>query len=391
MKRICLALVTLFCVSFCGSVEAVSLNVVNGDVREVLRSVARAEGLNIVLDDSVQGSVTVNLQDVSSDEAIRSIALARGLSVTRDSGTIIISAKSSADNGFSSVHVFPLKFAAPEDMLSAVQLMVNGRSSGNKSESKSDKKNTSDKAEAVRTSARLWVDTGTNSLLMYGTEEQARQAESLISRLDVPAPQISLEARIVSLEKQDANNLGVSWSWPDIGMKHFGDFELGMNVDALIKKGSAELLSRPNITTVQGREAVINIGGEVPVPSVSVTNSTTTTSIEYRQAGIILRYTPYVNEDGHITVKVHTEVSTPQYVEDMKAYKFQKRSADTMVRLQDGETMVIGGLIGNEEIKAVRKVPFLGDIPILGNFFRNHDNSKTESEIAIFLTAKLLT
>ena len=189
-----------------------------------------------------------------------------------------------------------------------------------------------------------------------------------------------------------------SWNGLDIvpGVIRFGkgvdgypyEFYYEAKLSALISEGKANILARPNITTIQGNEAVINIGSEVPVPTVATTNSTTTTSIEYREAGIILKCTPRVNEDGIITVKVHTEVSSPLYVEDMKAYRFQKRSADTTVRLKDGETMVIGGLIGKDEAKQMSKVPFLGDIPILGNLFKHIQNSKTDSEIMIFLTAK---
>ena len=141
---------------------------------------------------------------------------------------------------------------------------------------------------------------------------------------------------------------------------------------------------------MQGKEAVINIGGSVPVPTVSTTNSTVTTSVQYKEAGIILRYTPKASDDGYITAKVHTEVSSPVYVESLKAYRFQERSADTTVRLKNNETMVIGGLIGEEESKSLSKVPFLGDLPILGAFFRNNKNSKTESELMIFLTASVL-
>jgi len=152
----------------------------------------------------------------------------------------------------------------------------------------------------------------------------------------------------------------------------------------------ARQFPRPTLPPLQGREAVINIGGEVPVPTVSTTNATTTTSITYREAGIILRYTPWVNPDGKITATVHTEVSSPLYVEALRAYRFQKRSADTTVRLQDGETMVIGGLIGSEETRSLSKIPFLGDLPILGAFFRSVRTSKSESEIMIFLTAHIL-
>ena len=126
------------------------------------------------------------------------------------------------------------------------------------------------------------------------------------------------------------------------------------------------------------------------MPEVETTSRSTTTSFTYHKAGIILRYTPYVSDDGRITAIVHTEVSSPVYVEDLKAYRFKKRSADTSVRLKDGETMVIGGLIGSEEARNYRKIPFLGDIPVLGAFFKNVQKSKQSSEIMIFLTAHVL-
>ena len=150
------------------------------------------------------------------------------------------------------------------------------------------------------------------------------------------------------------------------------------------------MLARPNITTVQGHEALINIGAEVPVPRVATSNNVTTTGIEYREAGIILRYTPRVTADGNIVARVHTEVSTPVYVEDLKAYRFQKRSADTTVRLKNGETMVIGGLIDSDESRSLSKIPFLGDLPVLGAFFRSVRTSRTETELMIFLTAHVL-
>ena len=154
--------------------------------------------------------------------------------------------------------------------------------------------------------------------------------------------------------------------------------------------GKAKMLARPNVTTVQGREALINIGAEVPVPRTTMSDHVTTSAIDYREAGIILRYTPRVTADGTITARVHTEVSTPVYVEELKAYRFQKRSADTTVRLRDGETMVIGGLIDSDESRSLSKIPFLGDLPVLGAFFRSVRTNKTESELMIFLTARVL-
>ncbi|MDO4203905.1 MAG: secretin N-terminal domain-containing protein [Selenomonadaceae bacterium] len=290
---------------------------------------------------------------------------------------------------------------------------------------------------------RVSCDYQTNSLIFYGTSAEAEQVRRMVKELDVPAKQIALEARVLAISKEAAKNLGVQWQWSSVpqyperettyesrrqvvqnpdgtyttvtvdvpkvnvkrswgnngyGIVQFGrgpeghpfEFYYGATINALITDGKAKVLARPNITTIQGHEAVINIGGEVPVTETSVTNSTTTTSVSYKDAGIILRYTPRVNGDGTITAEVHTEVSSPLYVEEMKAYRFQSRSADTTVRLRDGETMVIGGLIGSEEAKTLSKVPFLGDLPILGAFFRNVKKSKTDSEIMIFLTAHVL-
>lgn len=297
--------------------------------------------------------------------------------------------------------------------------------------------------EGDRQDRRISCDYQTNSLIFYGTGAEAEQVRRLVKELDVPAKQVALEARVLAISKEAAKNLGIQWQWSSLpryperetsyetrrqsvqnpdgsystvttdipktkvtrawgngsaGIIQFGrgpeghpfEFYYGAAINALITDGKAKVLARPNITTIQGHEAVINIGGEVPVTETSVSNSITTTSISYKEAGIILRYTPRVNGDGTITAEVHTEVSSPLYVEEMKAYRFQSRSADTTVRLRDGETMVIGGLIGSEEAKSLSKIPFLGDLPILGAFFRNVRRSKTDSEIMIFLTAHVL-
>jgi type IV pilus assembly protein PilQ len=274
-----------------------------------------------------------------------------------------------------------------------------------------------DDAESVR----VMADPSTNSVVLYGTPAEARAMEEILKRLDVPAKQVSLEAKIVAISKDASRDLGVEWSWqshrqplerswrqrweqesyikdPSSSTIRYGigpgvlgyNVYLDAKVDALVTSGKAKLLSRPNITTLQGHEAVIEIGGEVPVPEQTTANNITTSSIKYRKAGIILRYTPRVNDFGDITASVHTEVSSPLYVDDIKAYRFQTRSADTNVRLRDGETMVIGGLIGSEEAQRLSKIPFLGDLPVLGHFFRHTSKSRTESELLIFLKARIL-
>ncbi len=424
--------------------EPMDISVIDGDVRAVLLSAARMGGFNVVMDDSVDGKVTLSLQGVEPEDAMRLVAGAGNLILERIGDSYVVTSRGKTDS-LSMVHVFPVRYGNPEELRESLILSFAGEGkSARISNSNNAGETSSENADEGMSINRVTVDPSTNSLVFYGTPEEAIQAGKLINTLDVPARQVSLEAKVVALDKSAAKELGVEWTWSPLpmypkrketyrtrrqtvtdadgtthteyvdvptvevernplkdaaeGIIQFGrgpegfpfEFYYGAKINAMIMDGKAKMLSRPIITTIQGHEAIINIGGEVPVPTVSTTNSTTTTSIEYRQAGIILRYTPRVNADGFITAKVHTEVSSPLYVDALKAYRFQKRSADTTVRLKDGETMVIGGLIGSEESRSLSKVPFLGDLPILGAFFRNVKTSKTDSELMIFLTARVL-
>ncbi len=405
-----------------GGVEAapIEMQVVEGDVRSVLMSLARAGHENIVLDDSVAGTVTLHVTEEPT-KLLRMVAASKGLVLVKEGTTYLVTTAARAD-GLRSVHVYPVRHADPADIARAAELSL---------------RSAADKADAQQEGAggsarRVLVDSATNSVLFYGTAAEAAGVAEVVRHLDCKPQQVSLEAKVVALSKDASKKLGVEWQWsslpqyPDFEMTYrhkgtdhevqekeikrhtqdgtvpgiiqFGrgpegvpfEFYYSATIQALVTQGKAKMLARPNITTVQGREALINIGGEVPVPTQSVTNSTTTTTYTYRQAGIILRCTPRIHEDGRITATVHTEVSSPLYVEDIKAYRFQNRSADTTVSLRDGETMVIGGLIGSDESRTLSKIPFLGDLPILGTFFRSVRQSRSESEIMIFLTAHVI-
>lgn len=405
-----------------GSAGAMSLNVQNGDIGELLRSIARMGNISIILDSTVTGSVSLKVDEAEPEEMLRQIVRAGGLDMTREGSAWIVAGKGRLQQGFGSVHVLPVKYAPLQDVKNAVAMYFElGESKAEANQGKSAKDEAKSQGEAEKKRQRVRADVSTGSLLVYGTEEEAEKARELVQKLDVPARQVSIEAKVVSVNKEDASKLGIQWDWTTLpqytydgdevsrpafeksgtagGIVSFGkgpegrpyEWQFSAAIEAMVSHGKADVLSRPNIVTMQGQEAVINIGGEVPVPTVSTTNSTVTTSIEYRPAGIILRCLPMVNGDGYITSKIHTEVSSPQYVEEMNAYSFQKRSADTMVRLKDGETMVIGGLISSEEIKSMSKVPFLGDLPVLGNFFKSVHSSVTNSEIFIILKAKIVS
>ena len=410
------------------SVSANKLEAVDVDIRNLLTSIALANNLNIVISDEVQGNVSVKLSNINAQDMIKIIVANNNYTYQFKDNVIYIS-KGDKDINLYTVQINYLEL---DKIAQTINLMLTGNLT--------DKIDDKDKKTAINN--KVMIDESENTISFYGTLKQYEQIKNFLQEQDKPQKQVSLEAKVTAIQKDAAKDLGVSWEWSKLpqspeheitydtvkhtvinedgskeeitdylpvdevtrkwnddenipGVIRFGkgvdgypyEFYYAAKIDALISDGKANILARPNITTIQGKEAVINIGSEVPVPTVSTTNSTTTTSIKYREAGIILKCTPRVNEDGIITVKVHTEVSSPMYVEDMKAYRFQKRSADTIVRLKDGQTMVIGGLIGSDEAKQMSKIPFLGDIPILGNLFKHIQKSKSDTEVMIFLTA----
>ena len=428
-------LVSLFARLPAAAAEPVSMQVVGGDVRQVMLSLARLGNLSLVMDDDVAGAVTVNMT-AEPEEILRLVAVSKGLALVQTEGGLLVMEQEKA-NRLRRAYVYPVHYANPNDLAEAAKISLFGE--GIKSKATNIKMKAQDGQGRVTADPlggeldRIRVDTATNAILLYGTAAEAHTVEELLRRLDVPAQQVALEAKVVALSKDAEKKLGVEWAWsslpqyPDAGSTYyrvgseretretsvtrhyegkdyvpgiiqFGhgpdgrpfEFYYEATIQALVSDGKASVLARPNITTVQGREAVISIGGEVPVPTRQVADAVTTTTYEYKKAGIILRCLPRVGADGTITASVHTEVSSPYYVEDMQAYRFQERSADTTVRLKDGETMVIGGLIGSEESRTASKIPFLGDLPILGAFFRSVRTSKSDSEVMIFLTARVL-
>lgn len=449
----------------------------DSDLRSTIITIARTGNLNVSVDDSVEGKISINLNGIEPAKALEIIAKTHNLNLIKDGEIFILTKEMKLVSPMKS-YVLPIKYGNPKKLRKAVFKILdfenkevalkklhvqnddgtvttydytenpkptynkNGSSGysiqGNfKKEEIEDFKDELDEGDPR--AQRVYFHSEVNALVLFGTESEYERAKNLLQELDVELKQVSVEARILAIDKNASKNLGVDWFWSTVpqyperdieyhdseynsngslrrqgyiieeytrkandntgyGIIQFGrgplgipfEFYYGAKINALITDGKAKILSRPNVTTIQGHEAIINVGSSVPVPEVTTNNTSTTTEYKYRDAGIILKYTPRINADGTITATIHTEVSTPQYVEDLKAYRFNTRSADTIVTVKDGEPMVIGGLIGAEEAKSVSKIPILGDLPILGALFKNHRKSKTESELLIFLTAHVI-
>jgi type IV pilus secretin PilQ/predicted competence protein len=396
------------------------LHFVNEDVGIVLRTLAMLGGVDMVIDDSVKGRISMNVHGVPLDTAIEIVAKTKGLTYQRIGQVFVVGTSERLGRSFGRITVFTIRYANAPDVAELLRVVF-----------KEGAKQTADMSN------RLQVDKVSNVLVFNGSPEEVAQINEILAQVDIPYQQVSLEAQVVAINKRASKDLGIEWEWSKTptypqyeppqystvldnngnavttqtspgkfsrdkadmtGTIQFGrspggypyEFYYQAKINALVINGKANVLAKPKIITLNGKEAIINIGDRVPIPITTTSNNVTTSSVTYENVGIILKYTPRVNADGQITAKVHTEVSSPSYVTEMKAYKFTTRSADTEVRLRDGETMVIGGLIGKEEFNSMRKVPFLADLPIVGRLFENISKSKDETEVVIFLTARIV-
>ena len=259
-----------------------------------------------------------------------------------------------------------------------------------------------------------------NSLLFNGSPAEARKIREMLQQLDVASQQVTLKAKIISIERSEEKKLGLQWNWDTLPQyaltgsndrangksesknafsDHLGhlrlwngtraQFRFTATLNALVTSGKAKVLATPSLITLPGKEASIFIGSHIPVITEKHNNGESTYSTEYVDAGIKLTYTPIVSKDGFITSRVHTEVSTPTLISELKNYRINSRTADTNVRMRNGETLVIGGLISEEEQKQLQQIPFLSKIPLLGELFKNRYKSKSKTEVIMLLTPYL--
>lgn len=254
---------------------------------------------------------------------------------------------------------------------------------------------------------------------------------SVIDLLEMEHPsQIRLEAQIIEINSDYTKNLGIQYwsqtpgsnssSGSSTGNSNSGitvgtaglfyggeDFSstrkhggwLGSHVanvnvtlQALINEGKARILSRPSITTMSGKTANILIGGRIPIP---VSDGNGNVSIDWHEYGVKLNIEPVVDSEDKITSKVHAEVSTLDYSHGVKIDSFSvpgiaTREAESEVNVRSGMTMAIGGLINSEDAKIVSKIPLLGDLPIIGRFFRHTSNTRDRREVIILITPTLV-
>lgn len=249
-------------------------------------------------------------------------------------------------------------------------------------------------------------------LILQGSQEDVDKAKEFLAKVDVPQQQILIEAKVIDISDDASKDLGIEWgdqgvfseqtisetasSGLNIGRFARTGLDIMTRIRALIQDKKGKVLANPNVLALDGKPSSIFIGDEVKyVINVDHTLQGTTVSTETARVGVQLHTISRVSSDGYITMDLHPEVSVITSFLDTPAGlslpQISRRFIDSTVRVKDGDTIVIGGLVKDDDISTVSGIPLLKDLPIIGQLFRSKSTSKIHSEVMMFITPKVVT
>jgi type IV pilus assembly protein PilQ len=399
----------------------------DADIRTVLHTLSYKSGVNIVASSDVEGTVSIRLVDVPWETALEVILKNHGLAAEKVGNIIrVITLANVAEEELQN-EVFVLNYAKAQEVATAIEATITER-------------------------GRIKYDERTNTLIVTDIPTNLYKVRSVVSRLDKRTPQVSIEAKIIEARLDKDDELGIDWNievsasgsarpttlpfekdrypfakpksggsvkdffpgsfpiptstsvTPSVGSFTFGtlDFtQLTAALKLLNEKTDTSIISNPNITTLNNKEAKIIVGQIFNIPTYERNDTTgkmEVTGYTAKDIGIILTVIPHINDAGDIVVDLKPEVSgvladwdnfgttsDPMYVP-----RFNTRTAETQIMIKDGQTIVIGGLRENQTEKIINKVPFLGDIPLVGELFKYKADTIITKDLLIFVTVRLV-
>jgi type II secretory pathway component GspD/PulD (secretin) len=243
------------------------------------------------------------------------------------------------------------------------------------------------------------------ALILVGAEEDIAAATALLDQADLAPPQVMIECRVVESSPEISKNVGLEWNFNQYGLTLPGGegvkigkvmntgFNFDATINALVSNRHAKILAEPKIAVIDGEDASIFIGDTFRYRVLATITDGGQQVFDVREVpvGIVLLCRPRVNTDGFVTLKVNPVVSTiTSFFGPERIPQTASREANSTLRVRDGETLAIGGLIRDEDRQNISKVPILGDLPIVGQLFRNNFREKRRTDVTIFLTTRIV-
>ncbi|SEA65262.1 type IV pilus assembly protein PilQ [Desulfuromusa kysingii] len=388
--------------------EKTSLVFDNAEVRDILRLIAEISDLNIIASDEVKGNVTLRLIDVPWDQSLELILDVTGLGMVQEGNVVRVL----PIEKIRSMREAELTAVRSQEKLEPVVTEV-------VTVSYADLKSVSGPVRELLSDRGTITDDSRNKLLIItDVPQRIKKAKELIKILDTPERQVMIEARIVEVNSEYSRSLGVNWGFSSdfedsnlnsMALSAGGDFIVGttlasvggvgagftfgdfgldstvldLRLSALEGASKAKVISTPRVTTLNGQEATISQGTEVPYQTVEDGE----VNIEFKEVVLELAVTPVINPDGSVILTI--DAKNDSLVPDGEGALY-KKTANTKVLVQDGETTVLGGIFIESIGDADSGVPFLKNIPVLGSIFKSTSKTSTKNELLIFVTPRIM-
>lgn len=363
--------------------QTISMDFKDADLLDVLRLIAHKVGVNIVPGSAVKGIITLRLDNVPWETAMDIILKTQGYIYLKEGNIIRVDTKENLI-GETITRVINLNYAMANEVVSNI-------------------------SGILTTAGKACADARTNSIIITDTVGNFPRIEQLIKDVDTETKQVMIEAKIVEVYIDKTNQLGFLWSIIDrIGSSSLsslmtettpgGDrgeflyrkltsgYDISGMISAMVSEGKANVLSSPRIMTLNGKQANIVVGEEIPYQQTTTSQAGIVQSnVVFRQVGVQLTVTPFINPNNCVTLIVKPEVSS------FKGWAFQTpilstKSSLTQLLVKDGETVIIGGIIDDHGSSKTSKVPFFGDLPFIGRLFRLDMSENRKTELVIFIT-----
>ncbi|MBV2164086.1 MAG: type IV pilus secretin PilQ [Comamonas sp.] len=417
--------------------ERLSLNFQNIEVRALLQVIADFTNFNIVTSDTVGGSLTLRLKDVPWDQALNIIMEAKGLGLKKNGNVLWIAPKEEIDERTKKdleaaraieqletlrTQGFQINYAKAEELVKKFTETQGGGTSG--ASGTNNNRFLSERGSAI-------AEERTNQIFVTDTPTKLEEIAQLLKKLDVPVRQVLIEARIVEARDTFGRSLGVKFgggysragrgsigsgyqekgtttnnpfvnlpaalsSGANPATMAFSVFNssmtrfLSLELSAMESEGVGKIISSPRLMTADKSEAEIKQGTQIPYKSSSGAGASAIPKVEFKDAVLRLKVIPQITPDGDIIMdlEVHKD-SVGVQTDDGPA--IDTKSVKTQVLVENGGTVVIGGIFEITESNQINKVPLLGDIPVMGNLFKNRTRETEKREMLVFITPRMVT
>ena len=417
---------------FCATDELLSLNFQDVELRPVLHIIADLAGVNLIVSDAVSGHISLRLKEVHWQQVLALILRVKGLSKYRFGNVLMIGTQAE----IAAQQRFELEQRQQSEALKPMQsrhIRVLHANAGDVATLLKQRSGGKKQATTLSNQSSILVDQRTNALILVDTIERLALLEQIIKQVDIPVRQVLIEAQIVTADVNFSRQLGIRWGGtglasvggsqvaatgsrsdlPGSGTVRLGSqhkslsvnlgvlesqatrlavgliksrFIIDLELSALASEGHGEVIARPKIVTADKQSATIRSGVEIPFQETSASGATATS---FKQAVMELNVRPRITPDGRIVMDLRvSQDSLGGMVNGVPL--INTNQLQTQVLVQDGETVVLGGVYRTQKTKSVTRTPFFSDVPLIGRLFRQTTHTKQKQELLIFITPQII-